>query len=311
MKDKKENFKIKICELEKKYGFKGMLHFTDYSNLKSIFKEKSLFSRGYCNNNKMNFKDVADKDVINHTNNEVKRYARFYYKEKTPTLYKNEGIKIDNKDPHVPIPVYLLFDSKIIYMDNTIYSDGNAGSKYTKFGQDFEFFNNIDWETVFGRGVISFDLPDIERMEIKRIRHAELLVKESVSLKYLKKIIFRSECDYKRAIDEFGYSNLYEIDKTLFNCENNFVKDYEINYNSKENYINLDIKFNKDNFEEYNLNCGIFNKKGKVLSVIGKCTYKDKINKKICIKLDGYSKEWDRIIFQMNKVNCILAKIKI
>lgn len=288
-----------------------MLHFTDYSNLKSIFKGKSLFSREYCNNNKINFKDVADKNVINHTNNEVKKYARFYYKEKTPTLYKNEGIKIDNKDPHVPTPVYLLFDSKIIYMDNTIYSDGNAGSKYTEFGDDFKFFNDIDWETVFSRGVISFDLPHIERLEIKRIRHAELLVKKSVSLKYLKKIIFRSKCDYKRAIDEFGYNDLFEVDKTLFNCKSNFVKDYEINYNSEENCINLNIEFNKENFENYHLTCGILNKEGKVLNVIGKCSYKDKINKNICIRLNGYSKEWNKVIFQMNKVDCISEKIKI
>ena len=42
------------------------------------------------------------------------------------TLYRNEGIKVDGSNPHVPIPVYLLFDEEILYLDYTIFTDGNA-----------------------------------------------------------------------------------------------------------------------------------------------------------------------------------------
>ena len=84
------------------------------------------------------------------------------------TLYRNEGIKVDGSNPHVPIPVYLLFDEEILYLDYTIFTDGNAGSEYTKYGIDYNFFNNImDWSTIFHRGPIYMgDGPD--KCEFKR-----------------------------------------------------------------------------------------------------------------------------------------------
>jgi hypothetical protein len=133
MKNGHEQIKRTVEQLKKAYNFKGPLHFTDFSNLESIFNEESIYSRSLCNTNSVVFHDVADSEVIQHTAIDVQNCTRFYYKEKTMTLYKNEGIKVDGSNPHVPIPVYLLFDEEILYLDYTIFTDGNAGSEYTKY----------------------------------------------------------------------------------------------------------------------------------------------------------------------------------
>ena len=106
--------------------------------------------------------------------------TRFYYKEKTPTLYRNEGIKVSNSRPHVPIPVYLLFDEELLYLDNTVFTDCNAGSTYCNFGKSGEFFENMGWDVIFHRGPM---YEDDDRMYITRKRNAELLSLNPVPIK--------------------------------------------------------------------------------------------------------------------------------
>ena len=263
MKKGHEQIKNTVELLKKIYNFKGPLHFTDFSNLESIFNEGSIYSRSFCNNNSVVFHDVADSEVIQHTAIDVQNCTRLYYKEKTMTLYRNEGIKVDGSNPHVPIPVYLLFDEEILYLDYTIFTDGNAGSEYTKYGIDYNFFNNImDWSTIFHRGPIYMvDGPD--KWEFKRKRQAELLSAQPISLEYLRKIIFRCNTDYKRACNIFGDSDLYIVDRNMFNNERNYIIDYDVDIVNSGNIRSLLLNFNTNlqvinhighRFELYDMN---------------------------------------------------------
>lgn len=234
-----EKIKLIVEKLKSRYGFRGPLHFTDFSNLDSIFKSGFVGSREYCETNGINFLDVADQEVIEHTNFEIKKCTRFYYKEKTPTLYRNEGIKGDNATPHVPIPVYLLFDEEILYFENTIFSNGNAGSYYTDFGNNSEFFENMGWNLIFHRGPI---YEGEDKILITRKRNAELLSLEPIELRYLKKIIFRCETDRKRAIYKYGNSSLYDVESNMFNNYNNYIKDYNIIVKDDIIKINLELQ---------------------------------------------------------------------
>jgi len=232
-----------VKRLRRDYGFKGPLHFTDFLNLESIINLGYIYSRNFCNDRDIKFNDVADQKVIRHTKLDVQNCARFYYKEKTMTLYRNEGIKEDGSFPHVPIPVYLLFDEEILYLDHTIFADGNAGSKYTTYGKSYEFFNDImDWDTIFHRGPIYLD-EGPEKWEFKRKRQAELLSTQPISLKYLRNIIFRCNADYKRACNLFGESDLYVVDRDMFNNERNFIKDYRIEIDNSINKRSLLLTF--------------------------------------------------------------------
>ena len=107
---KKDYKKLKsvINKLKEEYNFKGLYHFTDFENLQSILDSGYLKSRSACKNNNIDFLDAANEDVIDHTIRDVKKCVRFYYKEKTPPLYRNEGIKKDNLKPHIPFQ-YIYF----------------------------------------------------------------------------------------------------------------------------------------------------------------------------------------------------------
>ncbi|GEM_PF-477989 len=309
---KKDNTKImeNIKKLENNHNFVGLLHFTDYSNLKSIFSSGYLSSREYCNNNDIQFLNGADDTVIGKTKKLVKECVRFYYEEDSYTLYRNEGIKINNAKPHLPIPVYLLFDKELILQEDAVYSDGCAGSKYSSFGNDYRFFENIQWDTVFSRGSIPYELPDYQRYEIKRIRQAELLMKSPVGLKYLRKVIFRSKCDYRRAINDFGESNLFEINRKMFNCKNNFVRDHEVIYNEFINSVEVKIRLNKYDFMNYKYSYEVIDTKGKDVETTYKIVTENPDKQAFSFLIENYSENWSILKFYINDIMCVEENIE-
>ncbi|MDB8803598.1 DarT ssDNA thymidine ADP-ribosyltransferase family protein [Romboutsia sp. 1001216sp1] len=243
--------------LKQQYNFKGLYHFTDFENLESIFKSGYLYSRNGCNKNKIIFKDGANHDVLDKAQDTVHDSVRLYYRPKTPTLYDNEGVKLKEycDKIHIPMPVYLLFDEELLYLDTTKFSNGNATR--SDIGCTYEFFQSMDWSAIFHS---TWFYPE-ERDYIVNKRHAELLSSKPISIdKYLKSIIFRCEADRKRAINVYGHNSKYEVDLSIFSDkntgharndwqENNFVKDYNICYEFYENLrkkkLIIEIEFQK------------------------------------------------------------------
>ncbi|MGL4731730.1 MAG: DarT ssDNA thymidine ADP-ribosyltransferase family protein [Clostridium sp.] len=231
-----------VMLLKERYNFKGLYHFTDFTNLKEIFETGYLYSRNDCDRNNINFADGANQDVLARDINNVHEKVRFYYRGKTPTLYDNEGVKLEQycEEIHIPMPVYLLFDEELIYLDNTEFSNGNATR--SNIGNTVKFFSTMDWDTIFHSTRFSQE----ERNYIVHTRHAELLSYNPVPVKkYLKKIIFRCEADKKRAINIYGHNRLYDVDINLFSDKNtyearndwqknNFIRDYNIGYEYDE-----------------------------------------------------------------------------
>lgn len=310
-----EQIKNYVDYLAEEYEFSGLLHFTDFTNLNSIFKSGFLNSREFCESNNISFTDVADEEIIQKTNIDVKSCVRFYYKHKTPTLYRNEGIKANGEKPHVPIPVYLLFDNELMYLDNTAYSDGNAKSRYTSFGDNYEFLTLMDWECIFHRGPI-YEEDEFEKREIVRKRHAELLSMEPVPLTHLNKVIFRCEADRKRAINLFGNNDIYFVDESMFHNTHNYIKDYKIMFRENVNEFVFEIYFYKSNWDsDYNFQYEILDKDNNILDVVGKVEKYNlsnipiieqfKFKKKVKFVFEGYSNEWHKINIFMNNILCI------
>lgn len=241
---KKDTAQIKriVQDLKREYNFQGPLHFTDFSNLKNIFEQRHIYSRNGCAKRRIDFLDVADQSVISNTSFDVKNYTRFYYKEKPMTLFINEGIKEDNSSPHIPIPVYFLVDEELLYYDDTIFTDGNAASRNTRSGNSHEFFQFMDWQVIFDRDPIRLE-EGPTKQEFKRKRQAELLSQSPVSLDVVKKIIFRSIADYKRACNLYGVDDLFSVDRNMFNNCRNYIKDYEVELNNSGDKRNIAIKF--------------------------------------------------------------------
>ncbi|MDW5298572.1 MAG: DarT ssDNA thymidine ADP-ribosyltransferase family protein [Sedimentibacter sp.] len=222
MKDDHEQIRETVIRLKKEYNFRGLLHFTDFSNLTSIINIGYLCSRALCYANNIEFEDALIHENAIHIANEVKNYTRFYYVEKN---------KYDSMS-NLPIPVYLLFSHELIYLDLAIYTDGDADSGYAKYGANYEFFNYlIDWDIVFDKKTSSDNFKGPLKQSFERKRRSELLVDEPVPLKFLNNIIFRCDADYKRACNLFGKNKLYTVEPNMFFNEKNYIKDYNIVYN--------------------------------------------------------------------------------
>lgn len=235
------------------YNFLGPTHMTDFNNFINIMKEGYLYSRHDCRNKRIKFTDGADESVIKFTAEEAQEYVRFYYRTNTPTLYCNEGIKQIGycNNSHLPIPVYLIFDYELLYLDSTFYLNGSAAKIHTKahitnVGDDAEFFKyRMYWDKVFHNGPIKYYE---DNKEIVNRRNSELLSEVPVSIeKYLRKIVFRCEADRKRAINILGYDDRYDVNIKLFSDKNfnipnddkyvnNFIGDYALEYEYDEDY---------------------------------------------------------------------------
>ena len=240
--------KLTINKLTNDYGFEGLWHFTDYTNLQSIFKQGYIYGRLDCQRSGIHFKDGADQDVISKTAEGVKECVRLYFRNQTPTLYDNEGIKkqeqiirnLDNaadvvdKKMHIPRPVYFLF-SKELLLKNCVFTDGNAASSQTNHDSSATFFSNIDWKTVFHKG--SF-FPE-ERDYIINKRQAEVLLSKPLLIDSAIKIFFRNNADFKQAEKEWPeYSCKFGVRNECFSDKdslpkshkyyNNYIEDYEL-----------------------------------------------------------------------------------
>lgn len=248
----KDEFLVLLEEVKKikvEYRFKGLWHFTDFSNIDSILSSKQLCSRKYCSEKSISFRDGANHEVLDKTLDFVKRCTRFYFRPSTPMLYDVEGVKSRkySNQTHMPIPVYLLFSEELIYLRNTYFSQGNA--TISTIGKKEEVFCNMEWEKVFHDKSFSKS----EKKEILKWRHAEVLRPFPVDLKYLKKVIFRTKADLKRAMYLWGNNEKFIVNrqcfsykynlKELHSCYNNFIEDYYIENNNE--FLEISIKFDK------------------------------------------------------------------
>lgn len=239
---------------------KYFFHYTDIKNLTSILYSGFLFSRNAMRGKV--FHDAANEDVIIHTKERVKDYVRFFYKEKTPTIYNNAGIKKGNDNPHMPVPVVLLFDRAIMLHDNVLFADGSGSNRLTRFTKSFEEALNYDWNEIFNRN--AYQTPRNNNISeeayklIKNHRNAEFLYPEKISLKYLKKIVFRSKSEFRLGMKLLGYNELFSVDgkkeyfyfgHTNIEMKRNFVLDYTIR--NRIDMVGLIIKYDNEDIEGY------------------------------------------------------------
>jgi len=128
--------------------------------------------------------DNASPQIIAQTRTQHLRYVRLYFRPRTPTQYRNEGIRPRDQrqlgGAHCPIPVYFCFDAlAVLAQDDTEFSDGNMGSDLAQHSGEREFFLNIPFNLVFHHGAI----PPNAVQEVVFRRNAEVLVPDKLALK--------------------------------------------------------------------------------------------------------------------------------
>lgn len=158
-------------------------HFTDVCNAASIITTGYLYSRDEAERLELMQVDNASPQIIAQTRPQHKRYARLYFRPRTPTQYRNEGIRPrDQRElggAHCPIPVYFCFDAlEVLAQDDTEFSDGNMGSDWAQHRCDREFFLGIPFRLVFHHGAI----PPNSVQDVVFRRNAEVLVPDRLAL---------------------------------------------------------------------------------------------------------------------------------
>jgi len=173
-------------------------HFTDIQNAVSILKSGFLYSRIEATRLGMMLVDNASPDVIQQTSTDHLRYVRLYFRPRTPTQFRNEGIRPLNQrvlgGAHCPIPIYFCFDSlNVLSRDDCEFSDGNMGSLRAHHSGNEDFFSNIPFQLVYQNGAI---YSEGEKDEIIFRRNAEVLVPSKLPIDTdLKIIVCRSSAE--------------------------------------------------------------------------------------------------------------------
>ncbi len=120
MKGDNDNIKEIVKLLKEKYNFRGLLHFTDFSNLNSIIHIGYLLSRALCYAYDIEFFDVKTEDSY------ANDYVKFYFAEKN-----HEALH------QLKTPVYLVFSEDLISLDLSVFFNG--ANEAAEIKQEFDF----------------------------------------------------------------------------------------------------------------------------------------------------------------------------
>lgn len=197
--ERQEKIQLEVKELEKeektfleKYKFDWKLyrkflkrnkveylyHFTDKSNLKSIINSNGLYSWKYCLENNIIIDKPGGDDLSRKldTYANLENFIRLSFTPNHPMMY------YALKKNRISNPIILKLDIELIYWLNSKYSDGNATSKNSKIGNNYESLSIIDFKAL--RKTDYLNAP----IEKKKYFQAEVMIKEHIPKKYIKEI---------------------------------------------------------------------------------------------------------------------------
>lgn len=178
-----------------------VFHYTTLENAISILESGILYSRNKVIDRGLLTSDSASSSVLANTSTVYQKYARLYFRPKTPTQYSNEGIRPRDAvvyEAHCPVPVFLLFDSRdILTRESTRFSRGSlAGFKPGRVGKRASFFEKLPFNKIYHNSWLG----EGEKREIIALRHAEVIVPGQLDLESLRYIWCRSEAEKETLI---------------------------------------------------------------------------------------------------------------
>ncbi len=161
------------------FGIYYIYHMTHKDNLNNILKN-GLLSHG----NRLVKTDISNQDVNDRRsilepiyNRSIHAYVPFYFSPRNAMLYSRQEIQNSL--------IILALDRSLIYQPNSLYTDGNAAVDGTKFYNDLNQIQNLNWKCIHAKMWTDFQ-------DGKRIKMAETLVFNDVPTKYIQKIFCRN-----------------------------------------------------------------------------------------------------------------------
>ncbi|WP_372474144.1 DUF4433 domain-containing protein [Capnocytophaga sp. ARDL2] len=192
------------------YGIKYLYHMTHKNNLESILKNglKSHNNikkeRAYVDisNNEVNNRRSKKEPIFNRC---VHDYVPLYFNPKNPMLYAKKSIQDDI--------IILAINTRLLYNNNTLFTNGNAASSTTSFYKDTYDLKNLNWDCINAKYWNSFE-------DGKRIRCSEILIYPSVEISHIMKIFCNNSFTrefVKHKIDNFANQEInVEIESDLY-----------------------------------------------------------------------------------------------
>lgn len=176
-----------------------LFHHAALENAARILRSGKLLSR--IDSKDVRAVDVAPVELIGYRTH-AHRFARLYFRPRTPTQYRIEGIRKSSEyyqEKHAPILVMLVFDARrVLTLQNVRFSDGNMQSWSTSDSNTPEFFANIDWSRVFHNSATS-------DASVRRCRCAEVLARSPLLIREtLQWVYCRSHAERATLLNALG-----------------------------------------------------------------------------------------------------------
>ncbi|MFD1124851.1 DarT ssDNA thymidine ADP-ribosyltransferase family protein [Lentilactobacillus raoultii] len=167
-------------------------HFTNLDNALKILESGYLYSRKQAMLRGIMKNDNANQDIIANTQSKIFDYVRLYFRPQVPTLFDNEGFRARKyyRNAHCPFPVYFLFSfPDVLNLHESCFSPVSlAIHQAPRLYTEPEKFSRLPFDLIYNDSAF----PSSERQNYVHHEQAEVIVKQQLSLSYLKKIVVRS-----------------------------------------------------------------------------------------------------------------------
>lgn len=194
-------------------------HFTNIDNAIKILQSGYLKSRKRVISEGIMGNENANRDIIANTQPEIIDYARLYFRPQVPTLYDNEGFRANNgyKNAHCPFPIYFLFDLPAILKLPTSYFSEVSLAIHQKPNllSSEKDFSELPFNLIYNDSRYSHS----DRQKYVHHEQAEVIVKDQLSMTYLRRIVVRSVAEkgtLEQLFKSYGltqFSSQIEIDE--------------------------------------------------------------------------------------------------
>ena len=214
-KQKEETERLRLAEIEKKkketsekvlefvsdtnkdsllsnYGIEYLYHMTEVSNLENIFKH-GLLSHNEAHSKGLNQTDIALPEVHQLRAGKTPIYGislhefvPMYFNPRNPMLFLRKDL--ENRI------VIIAIDRRAIYQDKSMFSDGNAANKPTRFYNDLSDLDKLNWTCIQDDYWPNYQ-------DGKRVKCAETLTHPKITIKHIQKI-YCNNMGTKRIVDE-------------------------------------------------------------------------------------------------------------
>lgn len=228
---------------DKRKYWPNWLYRSDHvENVVRILGRGELLSRAVAESKNLIEKDSGSSQHIAELSSEQRRFVRLYFRPCTPTQYTNEGFLPVDKikyDAHMPVPVYLLFSSSLLMTAGVEFTLGRLRAN-SIVGSSAEFLADMNFKEIYHDGSVG-RLGDEGRRQKLNARHSEVLVKDKLSLNYLKHIVCRTRPERETLLNLLSLDTRNRWEKRvvyddgrrgLFNRRGTFINHVDLLSNS-------------------------------------------------------------------------------